>query len=241
MVQLYQFPISHYCEKVRWALDFKGVEYQTINLLPGFHIKKIKQANPKSSVPVLVDGKKTLQNSADIITYLDTKYPQNALTPINSEEKQQALDWERYLDENLGVPVRLCCYHILLEHPKIVIPFLTHKGPWYGKFLLKFAFPKLQQKMRYFMQINEENFHKSKAKIHAVVDKINERLSNGKFLVGNNFSRVDLTAAALLAPFKMPKGYGLELPQNLPKDLQKLFSEFEEKIDWVEKIYQKYR
>lgn len=103
MIQLYQFPISHYCEKVRWALDFKGVEYQTINLLPGFHIKKIKQANPKSSVPVLIDGEETLQNSADIITYLDTKYPQNTLTPVNSEEKQQALDWERYLDENLGV------------------------------------------------------------------------------------------------------------------------------------------
>lgn len=91
------------------------------------------------------------------------------------------------------------------------------------------------------MHINEENFHKSKAKIHEVVDKINERLSNGKFLVENNFSRADLTAAALLAPFKMPKGYGLELPKNLPNDLQNLFSEFEEKIDWVEKTYQNFR
>ncbi|VAW80072.1 hypothetical protein MNBD_GAMMA15-1204 [hydrothermal vent metagenome] len=35
---LYQFPISHYCEKIRWALDYKGLPYTTINPLPGSHI-----------------------------------------------------------------------------------------------------------------------------------------------------------------------------------------------------------
>ena len=34
---LYQFPISHYCEKVRWAMDYKKLEYKAKNLLPGLH------------------------------------------------------------------------------------------------------------------------------------------------------------------------------------------------------------
>ena len=37
MRTLYQFPISHYCEKTRWHLDHKGLDYRVDNLFPGFH------------------------------------------------------------------------------------------------------------------------------------------------------------------------------------------------------------
>jgi len=34
MIKLYQFQFSHYCEKMRWALDYKGIcvheSYSTI-------------------------------------------------------------------------------------------------------------------------------------------------------------------------------------------------------------------
>jgi glutathione S-transferase len=34
---LYQFPLSHYCEKARWLLDHKELDYVAHNLIPGFH------------------------------------------------------------------------------------------------------------------------------------------------------------------------------------------------------------
>jgi len=37
MFQLYDFAFSHYSEKARWALDFKGVPYTSHHLVPGFH------------------------------------------------------------------------------------------------------------------------------------------------------------------------------------------------------------
>ncbi|MCP3675846.1 MAG: glutathione S-transferase family protein, partial [Gammaproteobacteria bacterium] len=43
MIKLYQFPISHYCEKIRWSLDYKNLDYKIINLLPGLHIKTTKK------------------------------------------------------------------------------------------------------------------------------------------------------------------------------------------------------
>ena len=51
MLKLYQFPISHYCEKIRWALEFKNIDHEIKNLIPGLHLLKTKKLAPESSVP----------------------------------------------------------------------------------------------------------------------------------------------------------------------------------------------
>ena len=43
MLSLYQFPISHYCEKIRRALDYEKLDYRVVNLLPGFHASTAKR------------------------------------------------------------------------------------------------------------------------------------------------------------------------------------------------------
>jgi len=240
MIKLYQFPISHYCEKIRWTLDFKCLEYKAINLLPGLHIKTTKQIARYSSVPVLTDGDVCIQNSSKIISYLDTKYPEHNLTPKEHKVRKDALEWERYVDVELGIHVRVCCYHILLEYPDIVIPFFTHKGPWYGKLVIKLSFNKLKTKMRQLMKINVSTFKHSKAKMGEAIDKIYNHLQHNEFLAGNKFTRADLAAASLLAPLVMPNGYGLNWPKKIPVELLKLQNEFKHKITWVNEIYNKY-
>jgi len=96
MLILYQFPISHYCEKIRWTLDYKQLDYQVKNLLPGLHTLTTKKLATRSSVPILVDDRKVIQGSSRIITYLDEKFPKNSLTPEDSQLKAQALEWEKY-------------------------------------------------------------------------------------------------------------------------------------------------
>jgi glutathione S-transferase len=241
MIKLYQFPISHFCEKVRWTLDYKGLEYTKVNLLPGLHIKQIKKLGKYSSVPLLVDGDNVIQNSFEIIDYLEEKYPQNNLNPIDESTKKKALDWERYVDQKLGVHVRVVCYHILLDHPEVVIPFFTHKGPWYGKLLLKFGFKNLQKKMRYFMKINEETAHESYAKMQLAINKIHDHLQSNTYLAGENFSRADLAAASLLAPLCQPYGYGLDWPKETPNRLKIIADEMADKLKWVNEVYKKHR
>ena len=241
MIKLYQFPISHYCEKVRWALDYKEIEHEIINLLPGLHIKQTMQLAKHSSVPVLVDGDQVIQNSDKIITYLDKRYPQNNLTPTDVETKKQALKWEIYVDSELGVPVRCVVYHIVLDQPDVVIPFFAHNGPWYGKLFLKLGFQKLQSKMRYFMKINEETAQESYKKMEQAIDKIYQHLQSHSYLAGDEFSRADIAAAALLAPLCQPTGYGLNWPKTMPKRLLTISDEFKDKLAWVHDIYNKNR
>ncbi len=66
MIELYGFTISHFVEKARWALDFKGVPYRWIALLPGPHLRQVRRMAPRSTVPVLRDGDTVIQGSQDV-------------------------------------------------------------------------------------------------------------------------------------------------------------------------------
>lgn len=241
MIKLFQFPISHYCEKARWALDHKQIPYQAINLIPGLHLKPTKKLGVRSSVPILQHNDKVVAGSSQIIDHLETLKPQNPLTFDNELLNKQVVDWEAILDSTAGINVRLAAYHVLLEHPEIVKPFFTHQGPWYGSLFVSFAFNKLSKTMRKLMNINQQTFDSGKQSLHLLLDKLSEHYSHSEFLVGDRFSRADLTAAALFAPLVMPQGYGLNWPNKVPEDYQELLNEFSEKLSWVEPLYQKYR
>jgi len=241
MITLYQFPISHFCEKIRWALDYKNLNYKIVNMIPGLHIGQTKKMGVKSSVPILEHENNYIQGSSEIIDYLDFSFPDKILTPSEESSIKEANEWERYLANHVGVTVRLCIYNILLDHPKIVKPFFTHNGPWYGNLFLSFAYPKLASKMRYFMKINSETAIEAKKQLSIAVDRLHEHYQNNQYLVGKEFTRADLTAAALLAPLSMQPKYGLDWPKEMPDELENLMDEFATRTKWVNRVYERHR
>ncbi len=95
--------------------------------------------------------------------------------------------------------------------------------------------------MRKYMDINEESALKSRQKLGAAIDKLHDRLQINAFLVGDQFTRADLSAAALLAPLCRPEKYGLNWPDQLPRQYLELADEFQPKIKWVDEVYEKFR
>lgn len=241
MLTLYQFAISHYCEKARWALAHKCLDHELRNLLPGPHLAQMKKLAPKTSMPVLVHDGTTVQGSSEIISYLDQTFPERPLTPEDEAEAREALEWERYLDEEVGVHLRRCAYHTLLEHPSIVVPFFTKDGPWYGPLMYKFIFPSVRARMRDFMQINAETSAQSRHCLEAATDRLFTHLERRTFIVGVRFTRADLTAAALLAPLYRPAKYGLDWPEEMPAELEELASLHERGAAWVSRMYEEHR
>lgn len=175
---LYQFPISHYCEKVRWALEHKHIEYEIKNLIPGPHLITLKKLAPKSHTPVLQCGDKVVQGSEEIIDYLESHYKHPPLTPTNAEAASMAHEWSRFADRNIGVPLRLFFYHHVLPQRSLATNLLTEGGSWWGRPLYALAFPAIRRRMREHMAINVEN----------------------------TFTRADLAVASLLAPSWRPIG-----------------------------------
>ena len=241
MLLLYQFPISHYCEKARWALDYKQLEHRLVNLLPGPHFAKVRKIAPASSTPVLVDDDQTIQGSSEIISYLERAYPPRRLTPEDERAAELAAEWEEFLDREIGVHVRRICYHYLLDHPEIVVPFFTQGGPWYGALFYRFTFTRLRQKMREAMGIDEHNTELSKQRLRVAIDRLERHLESRDYIAGDDFSRADLTAASLLAPLHRPAKYGLAWPEHWPPEVAEQLDRFQNLRGWVEGLYANHR
>ncbi len=237
MLTLYQFPISHYCEKIRWALEYKNIEYKKVNLLPGLHAKKANKLTSNSSLPILVHDKKVINESSEIISYLDQAFPENSLTPDDQNLKQEAMQWEQFADEELGSDVRRVCYNTLLNHPDIITPYFTENGPWYGKLYMKVTFPKLSQTMRKLMKLDDTTVIQINQRLSQAIEKAHTHIKDKEFFVGNSFTRADLAVASLLAPLCKAKNYGIEWPEKFPEPLHSTISEYEDKLDWVHRIY----
>ena len=132
-MKLLEFPHSHYCEKARWALDYKGVPFQAAAILPGFHIITVRRYAPGNTVPVLLDDNEAVQGSSEIINYLEQKYPSNPLTPEDSNERRTCLDIEAGMDIRLGENIRQVLYYRLLAYPDFIRDCFTHGMPFIKK------------------------------------------------------------------------------------------------------------
>lgn len=241
MLVLYQFPISHYCEKIRWALSFKKLPYRVKNLLPGPHTRTTKKLAPDTAVPILVHDDRVVQNSSDIISYLDATFPQHGLTPADAELRKESLEWEHYLDKEIGPHIRRFFYHTLLQHPSVLIPVFTHDGPWYGPLMYRLIFPALRKRMRNLLNIKASTAESSRKHVEKAIERLNAHLRGRNYIVGDRFTRADLTAASLLAPLCRPPQYGLDWPRPFPGEIESMIEKNLEKTRWVEELYLRYR
>ncbi|MCK0163405.1 glutathione S-transferase family protein [Marinobacter sp. S6332] len=244
-LRLYQFAISHYCEKIRWALDYKNLNYETINLLPGQHIKTIKKLTKGAgaSVPVLEHDGEVVQGSPEILDYLDNTFPDRPLTPLDESAKTQALAWEKRLDDEAGPAVRCYSYHHFLQRPKIVVPLLTAGTPFYNRILLSLAFSRVNEVMRKWMKINEKTAEESRKVMEGLLTELAETYSKQQFLAGDAFSRADLTAAALFAPLFQPEAYPVPWPKPacIPKDIKAWLTQWQPQLQVLNRVYTEHR
>ena len=241
MTKLYAFAISHYSEKARWALDHKGIDYEYKALVPGPHIlttKRLKLA--KTSVPILQDSGGVIQGSSEIITHLDQLYPTRSLTPTHPDLFREATEWECSLDQQVGDDLRRILYASLLKHPSILISLWTQgaSAAWV-KPVMRLGYPMLAHKVRRLYKITPERVSSSIASFDAIMARLEARLASHPFLIGDQLTRVDIPAAALLAPIIQPVQHPFTWSTSFPQELIETFSVYHNTStwQWVERLY----
>ena len=112
---LWQIPVSHYSEKARWALAYKGVEHERRAPPPGGHIAVALWLTRGGQItfPVLTIDGRNIGDSTAIIAALEERHPEPALYPADPDQRRRALALEDFFDEELGPHSRLLAWHEL--------------------------------------------------------------------------------------------------------------------------------
>ena len=218
---LWHIPVSHYSEKARWALAFKGIEHERRAPPPGAHML-VAMALTRSThhtFPVLrLDGR-NIGGSDAIIDALERRDPEHALYPAEDAGRERALELQRFFDAELGPHIRLFAWHELRPDRERMRELSTTMlpGPM-ARFrpaqtiASHFASAFVQLRFRVADATVAEAAGK---KVLAALDRLETELEangGGNYLVGDSFTVADLTAAALFYPLVDPP----EGPQVLP-------------------------
>jgi glutathione S-transferase len=202
--RLYVFTISHYCEKARWALEYKGIDFELVTVLPGPHFRTIPKLAGSSRVPVLVDGDEVWQDSTPLLNYLDERYPNAPLTPVEPEARQQVAEWEQLFETELGDTVRRYLYSHAFTDSRFVFPLYVQNGPWWARPFYTVMLPAVFKAVKRMYKITPDVVRDDLRRLYALFERTDARYAEHRFLVGNEFTRADLTLAALAAPLLRP-------------------------------------
>ncbi|MGH2905803.1 MAG: glutathione S-transferase family protein [Solirubrobacterales bacterium] len=210
-LRLITIPISHYCEKARWALDRAGVEFREEPHLQVFHHYFARRAGGGLTTPVLrfPDGH-AIGQSSEILTWADTQLePERRLYPEELASRVRAI--EHWLDVTLGPDGRGWMYKHVLQDVSLIQSFGLNGIPEAERrcfsALIKGFGPYFAARMRV------QGTNPDLGGIRDVFDEIGGRLADGRaFIFGDRFTAADLTFAALSAPLIVPEQYGYKLP-----------------------------
>jgi glutathione S-transferase len=242
--QLYVFAISHYCEKARWALEYLGIEHEINYLTPGLHAERMTSLGAGgTSLPVLVNNGELVQGSSDIISWAESA-PNNGRT-LNYDSSPVTTDIISRIDDVIGVHVRRMYYsEALVEHPETVMPIFANYLGEEEAALLSEIWELVVVAMIQKMDLGTDQGRESRNIVMQQLDWFDKRLGDGRdYLLGDTFTRVDMSAASILAPLAItsdhPTYANLQVPPRVAQDV----------IDWqsrpvsqfVARMYRRHR
>lgn len=241
---LWQIKISHYNEKARWALDFKGVPHKRRAPLP--MIGTVPAAwvmTRRTTFPVLrLDGR-AIGDSTQIIAALEERYPDPPLYPADPAERARALELEDFFDEELAPHLRRYVWHETTKEPATFLRTALPGSPTALYAAMRPTAGVTAALLRRRYGINEQTAQESRRKVVAAMDHLEQELGDRDYLVGDRFSVADLTAATLFTPLVLPpeRQYPPDAPPVGP--VRDLSEELEARAGatWVREMFRRHR
>lgn len=240
---LHMFPSSHYNEKARWALDWKGLPHARIPYLPGPHLPQIRRLSGQAQTPVLVMDGDVISGSARIVDALERAFPEPRLYPADPSARERALAVQRRFDDEVGPAVRTLLFAELLHELGHLCALFTRGQPAPKRALYRALLPLVRPVIARGNAVTPENVPRAAARVEEALDEVARAIGPSGQLVGDAFSVADLGAAALLAPLAELAHPDMARPQPVPPRLEALYARYAKHaaIQWVREQYAKHR
>ena len=206
-MELYSHPLSPASQRVRLALAAKGLEWELKdvdlpnkeNLEPWY-----LELNSLGMLPTLVDNGRAINESSVICEYLEDAHPEPSLRPTDLGKRAKMRWWMSVVDDRLHYSAGA------LVWPALMRPALLEKSKEERETLLA-RIPDRAREARHRRWVehgvNNPDFHRAVLVYSDTVRAMEETLSGGDWLAGNQFSLAD---CALLPYFQAMAQMGLD-------------------------------
>ncbi|MEM7002736.1 MAG: glutathione S-transferase N-terminal domain-containing protein [Pseudomonadota bacterium] len=242
-VVLHQFAFSHFNEKVRWALAYKNVTHNRETYLPGPHMRPIRQMTAQTSTPVLELNGEYVAGSAQILARLESDHPATKLLPENADAANAVLAWQSRLDEELGPATRAVLFDVLINELGYLARTFASQTGTLKRLGYRAMLPLVRPLMKQGNGVTPEKVAAAQDVVSNYLNQIAEAAQDTGYLVGDQFTLADLTAAALLAPLMSVEHEDMARPQPMPQSLADLQAKYagEPAVLWAQEIYANHR
>src|SRR5687767_14680020 len=184
---LWHLEISHYNEKARWALDYKGVEHVRRAVTPGLQELTARRLRAGRTVPILELDGRAIGDSTRIIEEVERRWAEPPLYPVDPALRSRALELEDYFDEECGPHARRVLFADNLAEPEKFMAMFS--GPRIGRF--KALGPLLSRVVKWRFRIEPETVEESREKVRVAFDRIEADVGPSGYLVGESFTVAD--------------------------------------------------
>lgn len=251
--ELASMAASHYVEKVRWVMDWLGIEY--VEKISGgtlgafFRGRSVPQLKVRTGMVRSVIG-----NSPDILRYLYGRYlhedPQRFAF---LEPTAGRVELERKLDL-YGRDLQVWVYYHILDDRDLALRAwgaFDVQTPAWQRIALRLIYPVLAVLMRKSFKIDDGHYARAIERIEGLLGDLDADLVDGRtsLLGGTDLNYTDLAFAAFTGLWLTPPGYGggradavhLErdrAPQAMRADIERWIDAFPRAVAWVEARYE---
>ena len=220
LIELYPSP---YSERVRWVLELKGLEYRRRNYQPIAEEAELREKTGISTVPVLFADGELIGDSNAAVEWIEKRQSSPALMPADPAERAEIRAFELASTEALAPWARLG--FIGRAKAMGIQPLADHFAAKYGW--------------------SPEKEASTARLLRELLSDLSRTVEKRKYLVGDAFSRADITVAAMLATvFGHPSDdlFALEAPMRsmfgLPLGEEPAFTTLRR---WRDDLYRRHR
>ncbi|MCG6135841.1 MAG: glutathione S-transferase family protein [Nostoc sp. LLA-1] len=215
MLELYQWELSHYSEKVRLILDYKGLIYRKIEVTPGIGQVDLFRLTGQRQVPVLKDGSKYITDSTEIAKYLDLEYPERPLIPKDPKQRGLCLLIEEWADESIGKKGRTALFSAISQDQNFRKSLLPTSTPDIFKSLVGGVPRDVLTILGLGVGYSPDVIKSAIADLKQDLEALTLLLADSPYLTGDEPTLADLAVAGLSILLKFPEGAYLDLPASL--------------------------
>lgn len=240
---LHQFRFSHFNEKARWALAYKGCDVARKNYLPGPHAGAIRKLSGQTQTPVLAWDGTIVSGSEAIIDFLEREVPEPALYPADRALQREALDVQAHFDAEVGPQVRRALFIETVGDGAYMARLFAGDRSWLARNVYGAMLPLVRPVMRKSMDLTPQANAGALLATEKALDFVGNAAASTGYIVGDQFSVADLTCASLLAITANPDHVDMKRPEPMPRSLSNWLERWQNHpgVEWVREIYRKHR